>query len=129
MGELDVDAMLARVSARQLARWRAFERLEPWGGVQQDLRAIATALLILNAWRDKGARAVKIFDLFPHLKKDCKPGGKRAQLLRDNRRLGVQIAAMAAQLAGAFERQEPRVSTTEQLGQQRRGQGSGVRGR
>ena len=44
LGIMDVEGMLAAVSARQLLRWRAYELLEPWGFPIEDRRHVQRCL-------------------------------------------------------------------------------------
>ena len=50
MGRLDVDAMLAEMSSRQVAGWLEFYRVEPWGEYPAERRAanITSAIVAGN---------------------------------------------------------------------------------
>lgn len=52
MGEPNVDAMLRKISSRQLTEWMAFSKLEPFGEERADLRMGILAALIANVNRD-----------------------------------------------------------------------------
>ncbi|SFE54556.1 Protein of unknown function [Actinopolyspora alba] len=50
-----VDELLTRITARELAEWQAFERLEgPLGGARGDVHAAMITAAITNANRSKG---------------------------------------------------------------------------
>ena len=58
--------MLCRMTAEELGRWRAYERIEPFGENRADLRmAISTASLV-NKGRGRGAPKVKAADFMPN---------------------------------------------------------------
>jgi hypothetical protein len=48
MGRIDVDAMLAEMTATQLAEWEAFCALEPFGAQVEDHRAGIVASAVAN---------------------------------------------------------------------------------
>ncbi len=56
MGQVDVDALLASLSSRQISEWMAYFALEPFGEERADLRAALIACLIANANRDEKKR-------------------------------------------------------------------------
>jgi hypothetical protein len=53
LGEVDVDAMLGRVTWRQLSEWMAFEELEPFGEERDDFRAAQIVQALWNIARDQ----------------------------------------------------------------------------
>jgi hypothetical protein len=67
MGTLDVDAMLQRMTASQLAEWEAFSLLEPFGSSAEDHRFGVVASTVANfAGKSvRPGREVKPSDLFP----------------------------------------------------------------
>ena len=77
----------------------AYANIEPFGPLREDLRALAIALLVLNAWRDKGQPAVKAKSFFPHL---FRQPSARAVLasLPGRKELQAKLLDMSAALAG-----------------------------
>lgn len=51
-----------------MLEWQAFYELEPWGPVQEDLRAGIIASLFYNANRGKNKKPLHPEDFFPSLK-------------------------------------------------------------
>lgn len=90
LGEWDVDALLARMTWRQLLGWMGYYRLDPWGGERQDLQAGIVAATIANVYRGKG-RAYKPGDFMPHFQ----PKARRVQTKEEA--LGVLMAIAKAQ--------------------------------
>lgn len=64
MGEPDVDAMLGRMTSRQVAEWMAYNQIEPFGEERADLRAGIVASTIANVNRGKG-QPMKPADFMP----------------------------------------------------------------
>ena len=56
MGEIDVDALLARLSSRQISEWMAYDSLDPFGEERADLRFGMLMALLANINRDPKAR-------------------------------------------------------------------------
>ena len=56
MGEVDVDALLARLSSRQISEWMAYYALDPFGEERADLRAAMVMALLANINRDPERR-------------------------------------------------------------------------
>lgn len=56
MGEIDVDALLARLSSRQISEWMAYYTLDPFGEERADLRAAMICALLANINRDPEKR-------------------------------------------------------------------------
>jgi len=52
VGEVDVDALLARLSSTQISEWMAYYALDPFGEERADLRAAMIMSLIANVNRD-----------------------------------------------------------------------------
>jgi hypothetical protein len=52
-----VDALLARLSAREFNEWAAFYEKDPWGDQRADVRAGIIASTLANIHRDKHAKA------------------------------------------------------------------------
>lgn len=93
-GEPDVDALLARMTAAQFREWCAFYELEPWGPVQEDLRAGLLCSLTQNLWSE--GRKVGPDHFFPSLR-----GKRRRQTVEE------QILAMRQWAAGVNARRPP----------------------
>lgn len=55
MGEPQVDALLARLSARDFHEWMAFYQIDPWGDQRGDVQAGVIASTLANIHRDKHA--------------------------------------------------------------------------
>ena len=56
MGEIDVDALLARLSSRQISEWMAYYTLDPFGEERADLRFGMLMALLANMNRDPEKR-------------------------------------------------------------------------
>lgn len=66
MGEPDVDALLARLSARQFAEWSALYAQAPWGEDRADLRTGILASTLANIHRNAKARPFVPQDFMPY---------------------------------------------------------------
>jgi len=75
VGEIDVDALLARLTSRQLTEWMAFYRLEPFGERRADLRMAILAALIANVNRDpkKHREPFTVDDFMPKFEPIAEP--------------------------------------------------------
>lgn len=85
-GRLDVDALLAGLSARQLAEWDAFERIEGGFGDRAAAASMAQMLaLYAEAHRDskKRSQPFKASEFMPWIERPTDAGTKRlrAQLV------------------------------------------------
>lgn len=62
----DVDQFLSEMTASQFAEWEAFEAIEPFGGLRDDLRAAKIVQAICNYafGRTKDTPFVKLEDVF-----------------------------------------------------------------
>lgn|GEM_PF-819385 len=69
---LNVDALLASLSASQITEWMAYAALEPFGPHREDQRAGVIAAAVLNSrfGRKAGDKGFKPEDLFPVLRAD-----------------------------------------------------------
>jgi hypothetical protein len=69
---LNVDALLASLSSRQLNEWMAFAALEPFGPHREDQRAGVIAAAIINSrfGRKAGDTGKVPADFFPVLRQD-----------------------------------------------------------
>lgn len=61
-GELDVDALLRRITGAQFREWQAYYELEPFGEVRADLRAASITQMLYNVNRGKNQRALPLKD-------------------------------------------------------------------
>jgi hypothetical protein len=105
VGEIDVDAMLSRITQEQFDEWVAYDSLEPFGLVRQNrMIALITAALVL--FKD-GAEGVDVNDLYPlgldsdDNKSKAKGDGKflspRATLARMQQAQAAATAALQAE--------------------------------
>lgn len=62
---MPVDEMLARMDARELDRWAAYERLEPFGDWTVMQMVAQLTALVANALQGKGGKTVTVADLMP----------------------------------------------------------------
>jgi hypothetical protein len=92
MGEANVDAMLARISAGQYMEWRAYYEVEPWGGERMDAAFARLQSQIHNMMRRKGP-SVKASQFMPEY-------GPRESQTQDSM---VAILSAAAQAAKMFK--------------------------
>lgn len=71
MGFSHPDHLLARLSASQLADWRAYYELEPWGDTMLDRRLASLECSYININRDVEKRPdpYEIYDFAPYLRK------------------------------------------------------------
>lgn len=65
MGYANVDQMLAGMTSRQMAEWRAFGALEPIGDERADYRMAYALSVIVNLLADPEAGPVSPVDLMP----------------------------------------------------------------
>lgn len=54
--------MLREMSVHEFRDWRAFYDLEPFGEARQDDRIASVVATLINTWRKRGSRRVKIGD-------------------------------------------------------------------
>ena len=66
---MPVRELLARVDSRELAEWRAYERIEPFGEKRADARAGMVASVMANAWKGKDQKAFTPEDFMPEYDK------------------------------------------------------------
>lgn len=66
---IDVDALLAGMTAAQLAGWAAFAELEPFGPLRDDQRAAVAACVVANSipFRGRGAKSIRPGDVLASL--------------------------------------------------------------
>lgn len=62
LGYADVDAMLAGMTGRQVAEWRAYYQIEPFGEYRADLRSAIIASTFANCFSRK---RFKVEDFMP----------------------------------------------------------------
>lgn len=67
VGELDVDALQAKMSRRRLMEWLAFYRIDPWGEQRADLRMGVLASTMIQLGAKPSSQAPKPIDflLYP----------------------------------------------------------------
>lgn len=70
---MPVRELLARVNSRELAEWRAYELIEPFGEQRADLRAAIVASVMANAFRGKDQRAYEPKDFMPKFDEPQQP--------------------------------------------------------
>lgn len=70
MGEPDVDAMLASISARQLRKWEVFYSIDPFGDQRADMRMAMIVSKIHNVNCTKRAHMLKPTQCMPYLDRD-----------------------------------------------------------
>ncbi len=83
MGEL-----LARVSSKELAEWRAYYRVEPWGEWRADLRNGITASVIANVNRGRGKRVFKASDFVLNFNRKTAADNLSGEVIAAFRRYG-----------------------------------------
>ena len=66
---MPVRELLARADSRELAEWRAYERIEPFGEKRADYRAGMVASVMANAWKGKDQKAFTPEDFMPEYDK------------------------------------------------------------
>lgn len=62
---MPVGEMLGRMSSAELAEWRAFYGIEPWGDERADLRMGILASLYANSKRRRASKRLKPIDFMP----------------------------------------------------------------
>ena len=67
LGRVDVDAMLAAMSADQLKEWMEYYRYEPWGQERADYRSaiVAHTVAVSAGAQRKDKRPLRIADFLP----------------------------------------------------------------
>lgn len=122
-----MDALLRRLSVKQLTEWMAFAELEPFGPGREDLRAGVLAAVTANSafGRGKGAKSYKPSDFFETLK----PPTKRmsadelaAEAKRMTRSMGGRVVTRAEALAldrAEREREERRQAAMQKHAEKR----------
>lgn len=90
MQRLDVDAMLAEMTAPQLAQWLDYYQVEPWGEDRADLRNAQLMALLFNLFRRRGTAPKRASDFMLRF-------GRRA---RQTPRQMFEVLKMAAAFSG-----------------------------
>lgn len=62
---MTVHELLSRVSSKELAAWRIYEREEPFGYDMENWRSAMLACIFSSPYRKKGAKKPKIKDFLP----------------------------------------------------------------
>jgi hypothetical protein len=65
--------MLATMDAREMAEWRAYEKLEPFGEARADLRMGISTAATLNVNRRRGSQPIKPRDVMPDFDEQYRP--------------------------------------------------------
>lgn len=60
------------MDSEEFTHWLAFERLEPWGGLQEDFRAGQITAAVVNMNRAPSTEPVSASDYFPSLAREVK---------------------------------------------------------
>jgi hypothetical protein len=87
--------MLAGLSARQMAEWQAYARIEPFGELRADARAGIIASTVQNLLRGKKSKALKPVDIMPYLKEAQERGRPK-----------LSVADEIREAFGRFKRKE-----------------------
>lgn len=66
---MTVGELLTRISSRELAEWRAYYTMEPFGEDRADLRAGIIASTTANVFRKSGTQPYKAQDFLPKFEK------------------------------------------------------------
>lgn len=64
---MSVSRCQEEVNSREFLEWLAYQRIEPFGALQEDYRAGVLASLLYNPWRKEGAAGKGPQDFFPSL--------------------------------------------------------------
>ena len=72
-GELDVEAMLCRRTAKWFRGWEMYYELEPFGELRADYRAASIVQMLYNINRGKDQKALSIQDFLLFAEKEKKP--------------------------------------------------------
>ncbi len=67
MGFPHPDHLTPLLTSAQVAEWRAYAELEPFGPLRWALYAARIVIAVLAPWRKKSAGAMKPADVFPEL--------------------------------------------------------------
>ena len=59
-GELNVEAMLRRLTAKQFRMWEIYSELEPFGELRADYRAASIVQMIYNVNRGEKQKALPL---------------------------------------------------------------------
>lgn len=97
-GELDVDAMLRRISAKKFYRWEAFEEIEPFGGKRGDYHAALVSQTLANTRRDPKREAYTLRDFLLRFgeEEEIAPPTPKKQTSKDHERILDLFAKIAA---------------------------------
>lgn len=86
--------MLAEMSASQLAEWREFYGVEPWGEDRADLRAGIVASTVANCNRAKDSEPFTPADFMPYVEREPEP-----EMTDEQRSDAIAALLMAAEAA------------------------------
>lgn len=79
VGELDVNAMLRRMTFKQFFGWEVYYHLEPFGEMRADYRAASICQVLANIHRGKNQKAYKLTDFLLDFDKDVQKSGQSVQ--------------------------------------------------
>ena len=97
-GEVNVDALLRRITIKDFREWQAYYELEPFGELRADYRSASICLTLANLKRGKNQKPYKLEDFL--FKFDEEP--KRGQSIQEKLAVMTVIARAwnAAQAEG-----------------------------
>lgn len=71
-GEVNVDALLRRITAKQFRIWEAYFALEPFGEIRADYRAASICQMLANVNRSEKTKPYKLEDFLLQFEGDDK---------------------------------------------------------
>lgn len=78
-GEVNVDALLRRITAKQFRVWEAYFALEPFGEIRSDYRAAAICQMLANVNRSEKTKPYKLEDFLLQFDGDDKKSKSTVQ--------------------------------------------------
>ena len=109
-GELDVEAMLRRHTAKWFRDWRIYHDLEPFGEFRADVRAAQIAMMIFNmavAVKDRKPLDHFLLKWGEEEKEDVKPTSTKTLQERGRKQTWQEQQKIMELLAIAFNAQTP----------------------
>lgn len=100
MGEINVDAMLRRITAKQFRAWAHYDQLEPFGEIRADYRTASIVQMIANVNRGKKQKPYTLQEMLLKFE-EAEP--KRKQSPQEQLSI-LNILAMQQALAAKQER-------------------------
>lgn len=92
--------MLSEISVHEFREWRAFYDLKPFGEERQDDRIASIVVTLINQWRKRGSRRVRIGEAKVSYKGTTKEGPTASGGWQAMKAMGRRIASAA----GAFKK-------------------------